>query len=63
MAYTMDQTGVVKGIFVQKFFQIVYIERFREKSPLFPDNAIHFVLVGTNTIVDILVKNYPVVRF
>lgn len=40
-----------------------YIERFREKSPLFPDNAIHFVLVGTNTIVDILAKDYPVIRF
>lgn len=39
-----------------------YIERFREKSQLFPDNAIHFVLVGTNTIVDILAKDYPVVR-
>ena len=39
-----------------------YIERFREKSPLFPDNAIHFVLVGTNTIVDILAKHYPVIK-
>jgi len=39
-----------------------YLEKFREKSPLFPDNVIHFVLVGTNTIVDVLAKDYPKVQ-
>lgn len=39
-----------------------YIEIFREKSPLFPDTVIHFVLIGTNTIVDILAKDYPKVQ-
>jgi len=39
-----------------------YIEKFKDKSPLFPNNAIHFVLVGTNTIVDILAKDYPKVQ-
>lgn len=37
-----------------------YLTRFREKSPLFPDDAIHFTLVGTNMVVDILAKEYPV---
>lgn len=39
-----------------------YIEVFKNKSPLFPDNAIHFLIVGTNTIVDVLAKEYPTVR-
>ncbi|WP_458407410.1 hypothetical protein [Anaerotignum sp.] len=39
-----------------------YIETFQNKSPLFPDNAIHFLIVGTNTIVDVLAKEYPTVR-
>lgn len=36
-----------------------YIEQFKEKSPLFPDNAIHFLIVGTNTIVDVLAISKP----
>ena len=39
-----------------------YIEAFQHKSPLFPENAIHFLIVGTNTIVDVLTKAYPTVR-
>ncbi len=39
-----------------------YIERFRQKSPLFPDAVIHFVIVGTNTVVDVLAKAYPKTR-
>ena len=39
-----------------------YIEAFKHKSPLFPDNAIHFLIVGTNAIVDVLAKEYPAVR-
>ena len=38
-----------------------YIEAFKKKSPLFPDHAIHFLVVGTNTIVDVLAKTYPTV--
>ena len=39
-----------------------YIEAFKHKSPLFPDNAIHFLIVGTNTIIDVLAIEYPVVK-
>lgn len=39
-----------------------YIEVFKNKSPLFPDDVIHFLIVGTNTIVDVLSKEYPTVR-
>jgi len=39
-----------------------YIEMMREKSPLFPDRVLHFLLIGTNTIVDILAKDYPTVE-
>ena len=38
-----------------------YIENFKKKSPLFPEDAIHFLIVGTNTIVDVLAKEYPTV--
>ncbi len=38
-----------------------YIENFKQKSPLFPNTAIHFLMVGTNTIVDVLAKTYPTV--
>lgn len=37
-----------------------YIANLRQKSPLFPDNAIHFLIVGTDAIVDILATEYPV---
>lgn len=39
-----------------------YIEAFRRKSPLFPDNAIHFLIVGTNTVIDVLAKEHPMVK-
>lgn len=39
-----------------------YIEIFKNKSPLFPDDAIHFLIVGTNTIVDVLAREYSTVR-
>ena len=38
-----------------------YIENFKNRSPLFPNDAIHFLIVGTNTIVDVLAKEYPIV--
>jgi len=38
-----------------------YIAILRQKSPLFPENAIHFLIVGTDTIVDVLAKEYPTV--
>lgn len=40
-----------------------YIEGFKKKSPLFPEDAIHFLIVGTNTIVDVIAKDYPNVKF
>jgi len=39
-----------------------YIASLRQKSPLFPDNAIHFLIVGTDVIVDVLAKEHPVVK-
>lgn len=42
--------------------QSEYIDRFRQKSPLFPEQAIHFTIVGTNLIVDVLAKEYPMVK-
>ena len=39
-----------------------YIDSFKQKSPLFPDDIIHFLIVGTNTIVDVLAKDYPSVK-
>lgn len=36
-----------------------YIEMLKQKSSLFPDNAIHFLIVGTDIIVDVLAKEYP----
>ena len=38
-----------------------YIEAFKNKSPLFPDETIHFLIIGTNTIVDVLAIEYPIV--
>ena len=38
-----------------------YIANLRQKSHLFPDNAIHFLIVGTDTIIDIIAKDYPIV--
>ena len=39
-----------------------YIDRFKKLSPLTPDEIIHFTIIGTNTIVDLLVKDYPLVK-
>ena len=39
-----------------------YIEAFKNKSPLFPNDTIHFLIIGTNTIIDVLAKEYPAVR-
>lgn len=38
-----------------------YIDELRNKSPLFPEEVIHFTIVGTNTIIDLLAKSYPIV--
>ena len=37
-----------------------YLEMIKTKSPLVPENTIHFLIVGTNTIVDVLAKDYPI---
>ena len=39
-----------------------YIDTFKKLSPLTPDEVIHFTIVGTNSIVDLLVKDYPIVK-
>lgn len=39
-----------------------YIEIFKKLSPLVPDEVIHFIIIGTDTIVDLLVKSYPEVQ-
>lgn len=39
-----------------------HVEAFKNKSPLFPKDTIHFLIIGTNTIVDVLAKEYPTVR-
>lgn len=39
-----------------------YIDTFKKLSPLTPEEVIHFAIVGTNTIVDLLVKDYPIVK-
>ena len=39
-----------------------YIDRFKKLSPLTTDKVIHFTIVGTNAIVDLLVKDYPLVK-
>lgn len=38
-----------------------YIENFKQKSPLLPENTMHFLIIGTDTIVDVLAKAYPAV--
>lgn len=39
-----------------------YIDEIKDKSPLVPEEVIHFTIIGTNTIVDLLAKSYPEVR-
>lgn len=39
-----------------------YIEMLKQKSPLFPENATHFLIVGTDIIVDVLAKEYPAIE-
>ena len=39
-----------------------YISNLKQKSRLFPENILHFVIVGTNTIVDVLAKTYPEIK-
>lgn len=39
-----------------------YIDALRDKSPLFPEKVIHFTIVGTNIIIDLLAKGYPIIR-
>jgi len=39
-----------------------YLDKMQEISPLFPEKAIHFTIVGTNIVVDIIAKNYPSVK-
>lgn len=40
-----------------------YLHEFKSKSELFPDNAIHFLLIGTNLIEDILSTEFPKISF
>lgn len=37
----------------------LYVDRMKAMSPLFPKDAIHFTIIGTNTVVDIIAKDYP----
>ncbi|MBQ3048514.1 MAG: hypothetical protein IJC94_01015 [Oscillospiraceae bacterium] len=39
-----------------------YIAELRKRSPLLPDNVIHFLIVGSNTVIDVLAKEYPTVK-
>lgn len=39
-----------------------YIDALRDKSHLFPEKVIHFTIVGTNIIIDLLAKGYPIIR-
>lgn len=39
-----------------------YLKKMQEMSPLFPEKAIHFTMVGTNIVVDVIAKNYPNVK-
>ena len=36
-----------------------YLTRFRQDNPLVPEGALHFLIVGTNTVVDVLAKCEP----
>ena len=36
-----------------------YLQAYKERSVLFPDKALHFLLVGTNLIVDVLALAFP----
>ena len=36
-----------------------YLQAYKEKSVLFPDKALHFLLMGTNMIVDVLASTFP----
>lgn len=40
-----------------------YLHDHKERSILFPENAIHFAIIGTNWIADILATEYPTVVF
>jgi len=39
-----------------------YLNIFKAKSPIFPKNAVHYLIIGTNTIVDIIAKAEPEVK-
>ena len=39
-----------------------YLKKMQEMSPLFPQKAIRFTIVGTNIVVDVIAKNYPNVK-
>ena len=40
-----------------------YINNFKVKSPLFPHNTVHYMIIGTNTVVDILSICEPEVTY
>jgi len=40
-----------------------YLDEFKSTSELFPEDSIHFLLIGTNLIADVLATNYPAVSF
>jgi len=39
-----------------------YLERLACGSPLIPQDTIHFLLIGTNTVADVLARETPAVR-
>lgn len=40
----------------------MYLDKMKERSPLFPNDAIHFTIIGTNIIVDVIATDYPIVK-
>ena len=39
-----------------------YLEKMQKMSSLFPEEAIHFTVIGINIVVDVIAKNYPSVN-
>lgn len=39
-----------------------YLESMQKQSPLFPEEELHFTIIGTNIVVDVIAKNFPRVK-
>ncbi|MBQ8278689.1 MAG: hypothetical protein IJZ23_02505 [Roseburia sp.] len=64
--YRADCWGITKEFKeVGRFFarkSSMYLDKMKERSPLFPNDAIHFTIIGTNIIVDVIATDYPIVK-